>query len=260
MQPVVQPPEVILATGIMEAVRACNGDAMQQMHHELTRRSGRAGRHSGLICLLRRLGFGQQLAEALKTLLHEAGQVRLPASEGTLSQQQLCAYGDSVTQAVQKAFRCSGGYCCKTVGRKVIAFAHPLVREDVRLPASLDRGVWDNLPMETMMQWLPDVNEHMRPLQALTGREVRMMFALPPLWVSMFACYLSCADKSIQEKSMRCPLARVLPDLELLMSKMEVMPSPITLMQYIFRQEGGSGPVRRAASGQIDGVGGGGHA
>ena len=332
-QPVVQPPEVILAAGIMEAVRACNGDAMKEMHHELTRKVGRASVHSGLIWVLRRLGFihdddddddtdvgvvkkrpagavtpsrlthkrirgrmrsrrqdgqradaapsqdqdqlecqlgatqqtfhvicGQQQLGVLKTLLHEAGQVRLPASEGTLSQQQLREYGDSVTQAVQKAFRCSGGYCCKTVGRKVIAFAHPLLREDVRLPASLDRGVWDNLPMETMMQWLPDVNEHMRPLQALSGREVRMMFALPPLWVSMFACYLSCADKSIQEKSMRCPLARVLPDLELLMSKMEVMPSPITLMQYIFRQEGGSGPVRRAASGQIDGVGGGGHA
>ena len=99
LQPVVQPPEVILATGIMEAVRACNGDAMQQMHHELTRRSGRAGRHSGLIWLLRRLGFGQQQAEALKTFLHEAGQVRLPASGGKLSQQHLREYGDSVTQA-----------------------------------------------------------------------------------------------------------------------------------------------------------------
>ena len=45
---------------------------------------------------------GQQQAEALKTLLHEAGQVRLPAS-GRLSQQQLREYGDSVTQAVRNA-------------------------------------------------------------------------------------------------------------------------------------------------------------
>ena len=56
-QPVVQPPEVILAAGIMEAVRACNGDAMKEMHHELTRKVGRAGVHSGLIWVLRRLGF-----------------------------------------------------------------------------------------------------------------------------------------------------------------------------------------------------------
>ena len=57
LQPVVQPPEVILATGIMEAVRACNGDAMEEMYRKLTRRSGQAGIHSGLIWVLRRLGF-----------------------------------------------------------------------------------------------------------------------------------------------------------------------------------------------------------
>ena len=42
---------------------------------------------------------GPQQVEALKTLLHEAGQVRLPASGGKLSQQQLREYSDSATQA-----------------------------------------------------------------------------------------------------------------------------------------------------------------
>jgi hypothetical protein len=37
---VVQPPEVILATGIMEAVRACNGYAMQQMHQRVDQKVG----------------------------------------------------------------------------------------------------------------------------------------------------------------------------------------------------------------------------
>jgi hypothetical protein len=93
-----------------------------------------------------------------------------------LSQQQLRDYGDSVTQAVRNAFRCSGGYSHKTVGRKVIAFAHPPLRENIRLPAS--PGVWDALPMNILMQLLPDVNEHTQPLQVLSGQEVRKLLAL----------------------------------------------------------------------------------
>ena len=140
--------------------------------------------------LVAQVGLGQQQAEALKTLLHEAGQVRLPASGGKLSQQQLREYGDSVTQALRNAFRCSGGDRHKIVGRKVIAFAHAPMRENLWLPASSGPGVWDALPMTTLTQWLPDVNEHTQPLQVLSGRDVRRLLALSPLWAAMFAFML----------------------------------------------------------------------
>jgi hypothetical protein len=85
--------------------------------------------------------------------------------------------------------------------------------------------------------WLPDVNEHTQTLQVLSGREVRRLLALLPLWAAMFACYLSCSQTSLQHEFMQSPLGRVLPELEVLMSKMDVDPSPLTLMEHILRKK-----------------------
>ena len=91
--------------------------------------------------------------------------------------------------------------------------------------------------MTTLMQWLLDVNEHTQPLQVLSGQEVRRLLALSPLWAAMFACYLSCSDTSLQQKLMQSPLSRVLPELEVLTSKMDVKPSPLTLVEHILRKK-----------------------
>ena len=49
-------PEVVLASSIMMVAEACDGMILKEMHDELSK-TGRAGSQTGLIWLLRRLGF-----------------------------------------------------------------------------------------------------------------------------------------------------------------------------------------------------------
>ena len=88
------------------------------------------------------------------------------------------------------------------------------------------------------MQWLPDVNEHTQPLQVLSGQEVRTLLALSPLRAAMFVrMLLVMRGDFLQRRFMQSPLARVLPELEVLMSKMDVNPSPLTLMEHFLRKK-----------------------
>ena len=102
-------------------------------------------------------------------------------------------FGEAVVQAVREGLNICAkdtkGYSYKTVARKVmVSTVEPL---DVRLSASSDdASVWDGLRMEELMKWMPDEEDYLKPVRALTCSEARRMFAMPPPWISCFACYM----------------------------------------------------------------------
>ena len=129
-------------------------------------------------------------------------------------------FGRSVVQAVKDGLNVSaagsGGYTYKTVARKVLAVkgfgSQP---EDMRLPASADAwSGWDGLQMREMMEWLPDENSYLKPLESLTCAEARKLFAIPPVWISCFACYVGCLSEQQYEVLKRATGLDILDTIE----------------------------------------------
>ena len=72
----------------------------------------------------------------------------------------------------------SSGYTYKTIARKIIVvMAEP---GNLRLSASGDSGahvcVWDKMHIEELMKWIPDEDEHLKPLSSMMGGEMRKLF------------------------------------------------------------------------------------
>ena len=113
-------------------------------------------------------------------------------------------FGETVTQAVREGLKVvakdTKGYSYKTVGRKVMAVILRLSAsgddERGRSLADCDDGsVWDSLRMDELMKWIPDEEDHLKPLEKLTCAEARQLFGMSPMWISCFACYIHTLSK-----------------------------------------------------------------
>ena len=124
---------------------------------------------------------------------------RIPALPEGRTTQDMRALAEGVVKAVREGLdicaKDTKGYTYKTVARKVLAIT--TVPRDVRLTASSDDGsVWDGLKMDELLQWMPDEEDYLKPLEHLTCADARKLFAMPPPWISCFACYMGTLSKA----------------------------------------------------------------
>lgn len=164
----------------------------------------------------------------------------LPTPPSTRDMRLCC---DAVVQAVRQAFdicaKDTKGYTYKTVARKVIAvMAEP---GDVRLSASGaaahevggDGNVWDGLRMQELLQWMPDEEDFLQPLTALSCQEARQLFAMSPPWISCFTCYISAMSKAQCDVLFRANSLEILVAIEKFEKANGFAPSIITIANML---------------------------
>ncbi len=119
---------------------------------------------------------------------------------------ELRAFCEGVVGAVRDGLNINAkgtkGYTYKTVARKVLtvmAVPKDMRRSasgDMRLSASCDDGgTWDDVCMAELLSWMPDQEDYLKPLEVLSCAEARRLFAMPPPWISCFACYMGTLSK-----------------------------------------------------------------
>lgn len=121
------------------------------------------------------------IAEAMRAIEETA--LRVPVVR---ARSQVEAYGRSVHALTGKLVSVGSEYARGTLGRILLDLAERAGGADL----------WDEVPMMTLGQWLPDANGHCAPLDGWTGREVRARFAMSPLEVSKLACMWGMAKKA----------------------------------------------------------------
>ena len=108
--------------------------------------------------------------------------------------------------------------------------AAKVARQDVRLPASSEAWIgWGGLRMKELLQWMPDEVEYLDPLSNLSCAEARKLFAMPPIWISCFACYAGCLSKQQHEALRQAKSLDILTTIEKLKRDAGFSPSMMTL-------------------------------
>ena len=121
----------------------------------------------------------------------------------------------------------SGGYTYKTVARKVMA---------VRLSASSnpeDSKVYDPLEMTELLQWMPDEEEYLKPLESMSCADARMNFAMPVPWISCFACYMGTLKPSQVTLLKQATSEKILHAIEKFRMKNDFAPSIKTIAELL---------------------------
>jgi len=139
----------------------------------------------------------------------------------------------------------SSGYTYKTIARKIIVvMAEP---GNLRLSASGDSGahgcVWDKMHIEELMKWIPDEDEHLKPLSSMMGGEIRKLFGMSPPWISCFTCYMGVLKKGQIDVLQKSSSLDVLNAIERLQST-GVSPSIESVVQALMRPRDSSETAR----------------
>ena len=70
------------------------------------------------------------------------------------------------------------------------------------------------MQMKELMDWLPDEKSYLKPLESLTCGEARKLFAIPPLWLSCFACSAGCLSEEQYKVLQHATGAEILSTIE----------------------------------------------
>ena len=131
-----------------------------------------------------------------RRLLQSAAKIpELPPGATTQDVRMFCeALVENVKDGLSINAKDTGGYSFKTVARKVIVAK--VAPQDVRLPASPEPWIgWDGLRIKELTRWVPDEGEYLEPISTLSCEQARNFFAMPPVWISCFACYAGSLSK-----------------------------------------------------------------